>query len=108
MCELFPPGNLRFKAPLQADNWSDVRDATKYGDICVQSVPGLYPQDLMSEDCLSVNVFTPIIRSSPFTVPMNVLVWIHGGGYTEGAGFSYDKMASLFSGKVQALAACHC
>ena len=46
----------------------------------------------MSEDCLSVNVWTPA-RTSGERLP--VMVWIYGGGFTYGSGShpSYDGEA---------------
>lgn len=49
----------------------------------------------MSEDCLSLNVWTPLDRTEK---PSPVMVWIHGGGLVNGAGSAaaYDgaKLAS--------------
>jgi Carboxylesterase family len=41
-----------------------------------------------SEDCLYLNVYTPTLRSDEAGLP--VLVWIHGGRLTLGAGRDYD------------------
>ncbi|MDI8993206.1 carboxylesterase family protein, partial [Salmonella enterica subsp. enterica serovar Anatum] len=35
-----------------------------------------------SEDCLYLNVWAPAVRHEP----LPVMVWLHGGGYTIGAG----------------------
>jgi para-nitrobenzyl esterase len=35
-----------------------------------------------SEDCLYLNVWSPVAR----TAPLPVMVWLHGGGFTIGAG----------------------
>jgi para-nitrobenzyl esterase len=42
-----------------------------------------------SEDCLYLNVYTPRVRSSG-EGGLPVLVWIHGGRFTLGAGRDYD------------------
>ena len=39
--------------------------------------------DRQSEDCLTLNVWTPNLASS---ARLPVMVWFHGGGYTNGAG----------------------
>jgi para-nitrobenzyl esterase len=88
-----PVGDLRWKAPQPADSWPGVRDATKFGKRCVQGTgwdPG-YETPQLSEDCLSLNVYAPKdrkFRGRPNRRP--VMVWIHGGGFTGGAGQDTD------------------
>jgi para-nitrobenzyl esterase len=70
-----------------------VRDGSKFGFDCVQ--PNEYPElrgGGMSEDCLTINVWTPA-KTSAEKLP--VMVWIYGGGFTYGAGShpSYDGEA---------------
>jgi len=85
-----PRGELRFAPPRRHGSWSD--DA---------SLPGLYFRDAAlqfdpvppfgplvatrrsSEDCLSLNVWTPDPGPS---ARLPVMVWLHGGGYTGGSG----------------------
>jgi len=79
-----PTGRLRWTAPAPAARWSGVRDATQFSHRCVQGSgwdPG-YENATLTEDCLSLNVYAP--HGSPARRP--VLVWIHGGGFTGGAG----------------------
>ncbi len=88
-----PVGALRWRAPQPVDAWSGVRDASRFGPDCMQ--PKEYPElrgTGMSEDCLSVNVWTPA-RTSAERLP--VMVWIYGGGFTYGSGShpSYDGEA---------------
>jgi len=81
-----PTGAMRWKAPLPAPKWKGVRDATKFGAVCVQPKPrpgSIYTWELppMSEDCLSLNIWTPAnAQKAP------VFVWIHGGALSSGAG----------------------
>lgn len=82
-----PVGPLRWRPPVTAAQWNDVRDATRFGPACHQppSRPGsIYApaQPLpMSEDCLSLNVWAPArAEAAP------VFVWIHGGSLTGGSG----------------------
>ena len=79
-----PVGNLRWKEPQPAEAWVGVRDASQFGPDCIQ--PKEYPElrgSGMSEDCLSVNVWTPA-KTNHDKLP--VLVWIYGGGFNYGSG----------------------
>ncbi|RAK97901.1 carboxylesterase [Aspergillus ibericus CBS 121593] len=85
-----PVGDLRFK---YAQEWiqQPYVNATRYGPACIQSgwydgnTYGLNPWG-NSEDCLHLNVFTPSLPSSHDTSSRPVMLWIHGGGETEGTG----------------------
>ena len=83
-----PVGDLRLMPPQPAASWSGVRDATQFGDRCVQGSgwdPG-YENPILTEDCLYLNVYVPhhVSPGGP------VLTWIHGGGFTGGAGQDTD------------------
>ncbi len=75
-----PIGNLRWRAPLPAERWAGMRDATAYGPACMQT-GNLNANS--SEDCLQLNVWTPKL-SIHSNLP--VMVWIHGGGNFAGSG----------------------
>ena len=92
-----PVGSLRWRPPLEAEGWSEIRDASTFGPIAPQSaaVPGITsPSDPSSsephsEDCLSLNVWTPDLPAAPSAPPEQnrpVMVFIHGGGFTSGSG----------------------
>ncbi len=83
-----PVGALRWRAPRPAAPWAGVRDATSPGKLCAQfGSPGSgNPNTSTNEDCLYLNVDTP--RTVRGRLP--VMVWIHGGGFTGGAGSIYD------------------
>jgi para-nitrobenzyl esterase len=78
-----PVGALRWQAPRPAASWPGVRDATRPGDRCAQNPsPVAGTAGSTSEDCLYLNVTTPV--STRRALP--VLVYLHGGGLTSGAG----------------------
>ena len=82
-----PVGELRWKAPAAPVKWKGVRDGTQYGARCMQAhvFDDMVFQDAgPSEDCLFANVFTPKEASAKHKLP--VMVWIHGGGFSTGAG----------------------
>ncbi|XP_059054137.1 esterase FE4-like [Achroia grisella] len=79
-----PVGELRFAVPVPPEPWDGVRDAAKRSNFCVQldkesgTIVG-------SEDCLYLNVSTPIIpRTDSSLLP--VMFHIHGGGFVFGIG----------------------
>ena len=92
-----PVGGLRWRPPLPPPTWSEIRDASTFGPIAPQSVatPGITsPSDPEtsephSEDCLSLNIWTPELPATAAQKPGRgrpVMVFIHGGGFTSGSG----------------------
>ena len=82
-----PTGNLRWRPPQPAAGWSGVRDATQFGPSCPQLPSPFAPPAPFSEDCLYLNVYTPTVHRD---ADHPVLVWIHGGGFTEDGARNYD------------------
>ncbi|MEV6006146.1 carboxylesterase family protein [Streptomyces sp. NPDC051976] len=82
-----PFGALRWAPPHRPAPWPGLRDATRPASACPQPA-GEVPGGSTDEDCLHVNVTAPD-GASPVH-PRPVVVWLHGGGYTTGAGGSYD------------------
>ncbi|MBS0295813.1 MAG: carboxylesterase family protein [Proteobacteria bacterium] len=79
-----PVGDLRWREPRPAARWKGVRKADAFAPACMQkgvSMPGETPPKV-SEDCLYLNVWTPR-RHRGAALP--VIVWIHGGGWTNGS-----------------------
>jgi para-nitrobenzyl esterase len=80
-----PVGDLRWKPPVPAAKWKDVRKATDFGAHCLQgNVFGdmNFRDPAGSEDCLFLNVWAP--AKSP-SARLPVMVWIYGGGFVSGS-----------------------
>lgn len=84
-----PTGDLRWRPPQPPKPWTDVRACDKFGGMALQKNdrPG------QSEDCLYLNVWTQRKKRNDEKRP--VMVWIHGGGFTQGSGHQpgYDGTA---------------
>jgi para-nitrobenzyl esterase len=96
-----PVGDLRWRAPAPFAPWQGVRDATAKGPACPQSRGTLLGSAPTSEDCLTLNVWTP--SGAPgSTQRLPVMVFVHGGGFTAGtvAGREYDGDALARRGVV--------
>ena len=94
----------RFRPPGSAEPWAGVREATTFGPIAPQN-PSATESFLgarerpSSEDCLYLNVSTPTTHSR-HRGGRQVLVWIHGGGFTQDAGRNYDGSKLAADGTV--------
>lgn len=81
-----PVGQRRWKAPAPVQPWTEVLQTKEAGTPCVQPTverPGIYsnPPDKVSEDCLTLNVWSPKEAEN-----LPVFVWIHGGALRTGTG----------------------
>jgi len=92
-----PTGELRWRAPQPPARWEGVRDATQFGPSCPQPTSPDAPPAPFSEDCLYLNVYTPALRRHG---DRPVLVWIHGGGFTEDGARNYDGSKLAADGTV--------
>jgi para-nitrobenzyl esterase len=83
-----PFGPNRLRAPVPPEPWTGIRDAHGLGPTAPQG-PYRQPFDQLlpnpvvpGEDCLNLNVWTP----EPGPAGLPVMVWIHGGAFTNGSG----------------------
>ena len=81
-----PVGDLRWRAPQPAKDWSGVRQAEAFGPRAMQ-LPlfsdMVFRSNGMSEDCLYLNVWTPANADKQ---RRPVLVYFFGGGFVGGDG----------------------
>ncbi len=77
-----PIGPLRWRAPMPPASWNRVLPAFAYGRACPQAATLEIPLADMSEDCLTLNVWTP---AHPDGTRLPVMVWLHGGAFEAGA-----------------------
>lgn len=91
-------GKNRFMPPQKPSPWTDVRPALWWGNSAPQIMEKRYANpyasfvdhwnyDDVSEDCLKLNVWTPALDSGR---RLPVVVWLHGGGFTNGNGIEQD------------------
>lgn len=85
-----PIGELRFKSPIALDRFSEpILDCTEERDVCFQK-DMMTGEFIGSENCLHLNVFTPINvnDAAQRSKAVPVMVWIHGGAFMSGSGNS--------------------
>ncbi|ESQ14518.1 MAG: carboxylesterase family protein [Thiohalocapsa sp. PB-PSB1] len=86
-----PVGELRWRPPQPVKAWSEPLQANELGSACYQPERASEPLNMeMSEDCLTLNVWSGASGSAEKKLP--VILWIHGGGFKRGNG-------GLFVGK---------
>ncbi|MBP6729758.1 MAG: carboxylesterase family protein, partial [Microthrixaceae bacterium] len=91
-----PVGDLRFRSPQPVEPWTDTRAYTEVGPGCPQSPVFV---TTVSEDCLTLNVWTP---AAPSSAALPVMVFLHGGAFVGGSGgqINYDGQRLSESGRV--------
>ena len=84
-----PVGDLRWRAPVPPQPWTEVVDATTFGPVSPQPRSPI-PMGLgtrADEDCLFLNVWAPTgMDAVDAGEPKPVMVWVHGGAYIFGSG----------------------
>lgn len=91
-------GANRFMPPQEPESWEGIRPVVNYGPSAPQTrgndrTPESYSTfqdhwnyDLINEDCLKLNVWTPALDGKK----RPVLVWLHGGGFSSGNAIEQD------------------
>ena len=87
-----PVEALRWRAPQPPLRWRGVRPAKAFGPACIQTHGAGGYRGPESEDCLTLNVWTPAPRhgAGGRGARLPVMVWLHGGGFIGGTGARYD------------------
>ncbi|WP_268033072.1 carboxylesterase/lipase family protein [Algoriphagus sp. PAP.12] len=91
-------GKNRFMAPKKPESWTGVKPTIWWGNTAPQIMDNRYANpdysfadhwnyDDVSEDCLKLNVWTNGISDGK---KRPVLVWLHGGGFTNGNAIEQD------------------
>jgi len=87
-----PTGKHRFKDPLPVKPWRGVWPATTPGSVCLQYFPydkiegSTEPPIRGDEDCLYLNVYSPMLPAGGSAPLLDVIVNIHGGAFMFGSG----------------------
>lgn len=92
-----PVGELRWRPPAPPAAWQGVRTAHEYGAPCVQtSEMGRGDAPVIgSEDCLTLNVWVPLLQHSE----LPVMMWIHGGFSNWGSSSAIVRGIRLYDGQ---------
>ncbi|MEE3314215.1 MAG: carboxylesterase family protein [Treponema sp.] len=106
-----PVGELRWKAPVEAESWDGILEADTFAPRAMQKKSTwlesfIYKNFIyhksnreddapMSEDCLYLNVWKPAEASESSKLP--VLVYIHGGSLMSGSSYSDSFDGTTFA-----------
>jgi para-nitrobenzyl esterase len=94
-----PLGDLRWRAPQPIADWQETLPVIEPGIACTQiwtflaAEKGAKGDIVGSEDCLTLNVWSPQrLSADPSTTDakLPVMVWIHGGGNSVGSSRQYQ------------------
>lgn len=77
-----PIGRLRWRPPQPPAPWSGIRDASHFGDDCMQTPYVIPTGQKVSEDCLAVSVWT---TTNYRKTHRPVMVFVYGGAFIGGS-----------------------
>ena len=97
-----PVGDLRWKRPQPVKAWDTLMIADTFSDAAMQQA--FDPKDAsygteyyyggdnpnFSEDCLYLNIWTPLSAAGNPAKKLPVALWVHGGGFAVGWGFERE------------------
>ena len=81
-----PIDDLRWSDPIPVLPWDGILDGSKHPPGCPQDciLPHGSCPSCISEDCLFLNIYTPLEWSSQSFESYDVMIFIHGGSFTSG------------------------
>ena len=91
-----PVGPLRWREPTPVRHWQGARDALAYGAPCAQADMGWNSNVAAksSEDCLYLNVWTPVHHDKP----LPVMIFFPGGAYHGGSAEGLSMIEPSYDG----------
>ncbi|MFO1420626.1 MAG: carboxylesterase family protein [Candidatus Competibacteraceae bacterium] len=90
-----PVGPLRWQPPTEPKVWQGTRQATAFSPPCPQVEDN--GAVIGNEDCLYLNVWKPLAASAGANLP--VMVFVHGGGNTQGSASKLRDGFPLYDGQ---------
>ena len=101
-----PVGELRFKKPVPITQYSEPINAVKWPNPCLQSpvvlqsaAKQLINNTNFSEDCLYLNIWSPVNGQIEVPELKPVLFFIHGGGFYSGASNTDQSDGEILAAK---------
>eukprot|EP01046_Picozoa_sp_COSAG06_P062531 COSAG06_NODE_14148_length_1184_cov_1.280184_1_plen_250_part_10 len=89
-----PHGARRWMPPAPYPPWHTTLDATQYKPACSQGGGG--PSS--SEDCLFLDIYSPVDLDDPGAAKLAVVVFVHGGGFRSGQSSGWPTGVPLAEG----------
>lgn len=84
-----PTSKLRWMPPRIAKTWDRPFDASEFGPACPQLANQFFPATKTSEDCLTLNIWTPATLAETNgdggnVTLLPVMIFLHGGAFLNG------------------------
>ncbi|HUQ54711.1 carboxylesterase/lipase family protein [Lentzea sp.] len=95
-----PVGDLRWRPPAPVEPWAGVRDALEPGNPAPQLAQSFGEVTSLDEDCLTLDVTAPDAPGEG----RPVLIWLHGGGGTNGSAAVYGARRLAVTGDLVVVA----